>query len=1010
MDESAFKQYEKYDTYKILINSKELSEYDKNAFMIKMFSNTFTYLETIDVIQPYIIDFLNSKYKVNINSIIDTIDKYINLVYNYFIDNKEINLINKNYILFIIYKYILLLYSYYYYNVKSNKEVPYNDIIRSFRLLFNVSLLDNINLSKIVYINTEDFKKYFKVKNKIIDNIVKYIDILKVIDELPNNYSNEYITIPQYLGNCWYISVITGFCFSDLSKNLILSKIDTDIKKKELLSKSSISDKIFIETIDYIIKSISKDYKKYGDNIYSNCNDLIYLKEHIMDYLFFKYSELKSTLDGRIDSFKGSNNYWYKSLNDKINYGYNKAKRKEIDKIKLLDSEIIKKYSIRIGADLTYGFTLINSLYNIFNISTMYLWDYIKSNNYKKYNDNISINSPDIIIIHLNENDVSGNFIDISKNTINNIDKETIEYNGYKYKLDYILHSTDTKNTCKECGHCISAIHYNNNQYYHNSGYLEFMVKCGDKFVEIPCSLISQKWVDDIDKASKFINDKKYDDNDICLFNIQQCFYKNTDTNIQNLHKNIISENNMCFNNLHNLIKVYIKINEPIRPPSPILNMEDDVSPPKPKPKIKPKINICDKWLSNKLINPETLRKIKENGPTYKKLVKLCLKISKPIRPISPILNMEDDISPPKIKRKSNKASKIIKSLFLPYIKRQSIDIIDRIRYYIIIRRYLTSIKDKENCFNLYNYDDKTKQSFYRIGNRIILDKRIGTESAVGIVYIAHIKSNTNYGTKFDKLNKFAVKITNQEKENKIELEVLEKLTKLVRMQICPHFPINYGYLECSNTNIDKKNKGLYPDFFKKNKKIFISLNELANGDLHDLLILSNKPNFYNIFAQIFIALMFFHTYIDSFHNDPHTGNFLYHKIEPGGYLHYNIYGKDYYLENQGYLWVIWDFGLITPFRQILDKNYSPLNKNINYDYNYVLKTLDWYNYKLPSDEVSFKKIFKQSIIKNYDKIYDIKLLKLLNIEILSFFIDNIPSFTTIKPSNIINKTPYIIE
>jgi hypothetical protein len=33
---------------------------------------------------------------------------------------------------------------------------------------------------------------------------------------------------------------------------------------------------------------------------------------------------------------------------------------------------------------------------------------------------------------------------------------------------------------------------------------------------------------------------------------------------------------------------------------------------------------LCDKWLINKTINPETSRKIKENGEVYKKLEKLC--------------------------------------------------------------------------------------------------------------------------------------------------------------------------------------------------------------------------------------------------------------------------------------------------------------------------------------------------------------------------------------------------
>ena len=37
------------------------------------------------------------------------------------------------------------------------------------------------------------------------------------------------------------------------------------------------------------------------------------------------------------------------------------------------------------------------------------------------------------------------------------------------------------------------------------------------------------------------------------------------------------------------------------------------------------KKEICEKWLLNKNINPETSRKIKETGNVYKQLEKKCL-------------------------------------------------------------------------------------------------------------------------------------------------------------------------------------------------------------------------------------------------------------------------------------------------------------------------------------------------------------------------------------------------
>ena len=54
---------------------------------------------------------------------------------------------------------------------------------------------------------------------------------------------------------------------------------------------------------------------------------------------------------------------------------------------------------------------------------------------------------------------------------------------------------------------------------------------------------------------------------------------------------------------------------------------------------------------------------------------------------------------------------------------------------------------------------------------------------------------------------------------------------------------------------------------------------------------------------------MFFYQETKHFHNDAHWGNFLYHKVKPGGYFHYNI-------ENYGFLWIIWDYGNAIEFKQ----------------------------------------------------------------------------------------------
>jgi hypothetical protein len=433
--------------------------------------------------------------------------------------------------------------------------------------------------------------------------------------------------------------------------------------------------------------------------------------------------------------------------------------------------------------------------------------------------------------------------------------------------------------------------------------------------------------------------------------------------------------------------------------------------------------DICDKWLLNKKINPETSRKISETGTIYKKLVKKCLSKSE-IKPKSEP-KLKSEIKPKsEINSETKKinAVKKIHKLFKPYVKRTSVNIIDRINYFIIMKKYLLSIKEKNNCLRLYNIETNPANIVYRIGRKIILDKKIGTPSAYGIVFLSHFKSNVKYGTKFDKLNKFAIKITNQSADNRKEIKILKKLTSYVIESKCPHFPISYGSLSCDNPNIKSnnsddysivknkhKNKLYLPEMINKNKSFLIQINELASGDFHSLFSKSNNLDVLNAISQVLISIMFLNNYTNCYHNDAHTGNFLYHKIKPGGYFHYNLYGQDYYLENQGYLWVIWDFGFISPHSVYIKNGTNKIYKPINTDFSIIINAIGYYNVFFKSNVRIFKTLLQKEIAA-YHFITDSAKLEELNKKILNFLTVHYPLFTTIKPANIINKNPYIIR
>ena len=231
----------------------------------------------------------------------------------------------------------------------------------------------------------------------------------------------------------------------------------------------------------------------------------------------------------------------------------------------------------------------------------------------------------------------------------------------------------------------------------------------------------------------------------------------------------------------------------------------------------------------------------------------------------------------------------------MPFIKRVSIDIEDRIKTYKMYQKYFNQYNPKQ-CLKVVK---KGKVVEYSIADdNIKIVKKIGTESIYGAIYLSK-------GSNVGELFRFASKIMKRNKSNYTEILILTRLSNLVISKKNPHFPIMYHNFECTvlakNTNLPK---------FAKNSEYFINLNELANGDLKMFMHkeFSNSKLTNNALAQIYISILSFHS-LGYSHNDAHWGNFLYHKINPGGYIRYDINGKELYLENVGYLWVIWDYG-----------------------------------------------------------------------------------------------------
>jgi len=393
------------------------------------------------------------------------------------------------------------------------------------------------------------------------------------------------------------------------------------------------------------------------------------------------------------------------------------------------------------------------------------------------------------------------------------------------------------------------------------------------------------------------------------------------------------------------------------------------------------------------------------------------------------IISEKSDISDiydmPKKKKKIIKSS--ISSKFKLLFRNNKASILDRINYYIYIKSLYLKIKNKLQ---------------YCKSEDIILDKAIGDKSFFGSIYIAHFKN---------KLGKFSIKTMKKKDHIKlfldIEVKLQEELTRYVVDFKTIHFPITYGTLFCprpkqvyqlnelangsllgfyndyinsvnklsllnynnftkaltNKNDIVKKYQNFYDIIkdFKNDNNAYRTMKKIYN--LHYIYGKDNYPNLdrqlniiKNLMAQALISILTFNTYTKYMHNDAHNGNFLYHKVNEGGFFHYKINSVDYYLENLGYIVVIWDFGLSISFSKKKESIYTDIERVSN-----INSQIPFFNGSLNS-MLEF-----EPIPDNQDK--NINFYGYVVMSILKYLKSN-DMITTVKPDNIINSKPFIIN
>ena len=171
-----------------------------------------------------------------------------------------VNIDNYMYYIFGLFNYNIFNYGL---NNKQILDRDYIEIVKpsSFSLVFKPNLYDIETFTNIneILINIDSIINYIKnLVNQINNKIYKKSTI-------------SYITLPQYEGICWFISMLNCLTYSDMNKNLLIKKLE----KTPTINKKN----KFNRFIYYIINNITKDYKSYNSYfIYSNCILLSKLK------------------------------------------------------------------------------------------------------------------------------------------------------------------------------------------------------------------------------------------------------------------------------------------------------------------------------------------------------------------------------------------------------------------------------------------------------------------------------------------------------------------------------------------------------------------------------------------------------------------------------------------------------------------------------------------------------------------------------------------------------------
>ena len=189
-----------------------------------------------------------------------------------------------------------------------------------------------------------------------------------------------------------------------------------------------------------------------------------------------------------------------------------------------------------------------------------------------------------------------------------------------------------------------------------------------------------------------------------------------------------------------------------------------------------------------------------------------------------------------------------------------------------------------------------TESGLLLLGDLQLAPQRLGSESAVGVVYRSTIDGQV---TVFDTI---ASKIVPNTEAAQKELRIMQLCTDAVMQKTCQHLPILYGYRACMQACQGAR-------CLKQMQVPYLAMfNELAAGDL--AAFLRSRPSdaaCHSAVMQCVVAAMSLHS-LGVVHDDAHFANYLYHTVPARGSWSYRLGKTTFSVPNCGQLFVIFDF------------------------------------------------------------------------------------------------------